>query len=432
MVDETVAVASYNMSFMSDRGFLEKERQSASEGAFLATLDAEKDQRTYWLNAKNLLERFLSEKKEEGKTCIIGLQELNDAAYNNTLRNKIYKKNYGDVKTGSDAIDDMLTQFEGYTQINKIVDVVFDAPGLSIIYDTNKFGKVEHSEIFDPNEKISKANGRPLLIVITKKNYVFINTHLPQEAGKGTNKNDFNKRQNEFFEKVIETINDYLKVKLDGEQPNGIFFMGDLNDRYDAITEFEILGRKLSYMGSAPKSCCYNWDSSCENTRYKSFGDSYGYCDKTDVIEKNEKGIKLPMTNAEGRKKNYRYRGDKVFGEIPITKIDIYDTTGTYISEESDHQMVCAEFKICYDDEGRNIKCRSVKELGKKFEPKLDESEQYEQDEQEPEQEAGRRQLKKRHRRKTKKGGKKTHKRRAAKKRATKKKAGRRKTKRIY
>ena len=71
MVDETVAVASYNMSFMSDRGFPEKDRQGpVSEAAFLATLGAEKDQRTYWLNAKNLLEGFLSEKTAEGKTCM--------------------------------------------------------------------------------------------------------------------------------------------------------------------------------------------------------------------------------------------------------------------------------------------------------------------------------------------------------------------------
>jgi hypothetical protein len=74
------------------------------------------------------------------------------------------------------------------------------------------------------------------------------------------------------------------------------------------------------------------------------------------------------MTNNEAAKKNYRYRGDKVFGEIPTSKIRIYDNTNNTISEESDHQMVYGTFKICYGEKGEDIKCRNVNERIKHFE----------------------------------------------------------------
>ena len=89
--------------------------------------------------------------------------------------------------------------------------------------------------------------------------------------------------------------------------------------------------------GKALQSCCYNWDSSCLDDRYIDLGDGYGTCSH---LPEN-KGT--DMKN-EGAKNNYRYRGDKVFGENPKTYIRIFDTTNTDISEESDHQMVYAIF----------------------------------------------------------------------------------------
>ena len=47
-----------------------------------------------------------------------------------------------------------------------------------------------------------------------------------------------------------------------------IFIMGDFNDKYDSIRKLTILKYILSYNGTAPTSCCYNWNSSCSNSRF--------------------------------------------------------------------------------------------------------------------------------------------------------------------
>ncbi len=343
---DKITVASYNMSFMSDKGFKSSDRNWSSEGAFLSRLDPA-GSRDYWLNALELLNDFMKKHND----CIIGLQELNQTEPNS--------------KQGSDAINTMLQQHDGYIQVGNFVEAKDDTPGLSIIYNEKIFGKVIKKQIYD----LVKGKGRPRLFVLTEKGYLFINIHGNQDAKKTTEKDVFNRviiRDN--VNNLKRDLNDFL-INEDITKIEGIFLMGDFNDRYDAIKDIEILpNRTLKYKGDAPKSCCYNWDSSCSLKRYNEFDLKYGYCNKPDKdvmfdesqIDKENNPIKKSMNDNEGAKLNYKYRGDKVFGENPFTEIKIFDNTNTKISEESDHQMVYA----VYNTKKLNV---TVKDLISKF-----------------------------------------------------------------
>jgi hypothetical protein len=306
---EEVAVATYNMSFMSDKGLPEdnKDRQRSSEGTFLAQ-NKGGDQRLYWKNALNLLDQFITEQKEKNIPCVIGLQEING-------HEELKNKNKEEEIVGYKAINEMLKKHPGYLQVCGEVPAWGGHVGSSIIYDTKHFGKVKDGktvgEVTVGDEKNESAAvavndhietrtnkgspnaGRPTLIVLTEKNYVFISAHGAQKASEGKNKDKFNEACIKLVKENVETIaNEFLKEE-DKDEIKGIFLMGDLNDRYDAIKKFTILDdRDLIYMGVAPKSCCFNWDSSCEDNRYEKFDETSGYCKKDNITEKDENGKK--------------------------------------------------------------------------------------------------------------------------------------------
>lgn len=357
---EEIVVASYNMSFMSDKM---KHLPFASEYAFLSNNKDKEDPRKYWKNAQDLLKKFITEQE---KTCVIGLQEMN------------YTEKGAD--TGSDAIDSMLMNVNEkkgtkYKQVCKFITVVKKGEkedlAVSIIYDTAKFGDIKESAIWDNDDK-----GRPTMLVVTDKNYVFITMHGAQDPKLGRNKTKFNDymiRENK--SKAEEKIEKHLKDFGFDEtnSPTDIFLMADLNDRYDAITHFNILDKKIFYSGKSPKSCCYNYDSSCTDERYMKEYDpesdyfintahadhrkgreiklegfikglDYGTC----LDDKSKNDFKKPMpTEEDGWTENYRYKGDKVFGINPTSEIKIFEgQTGKKTSVESDHQMVYATFEI--------------------------------------------------------------------------------------
>jgi hypothetical protein len=366
-----VAVATYNMSYVSDKLDDLRKMQFASEAAFLSSNPALFDlitsnekkevrpeiRRQYWNNASELLLRFFEMHQNQGLTCVVGLQEMN-------------KTEPGELLTGSAAIDDMLEFFNAdmktkyiqvcdsviVTKIDKKTNVATEEIlALSIIYDQNVFGAVKNKEIWD-NEK----KGRPTLMVVTQNNYVFISTHgtnakLDTTQDPSTLLTNFNTeivKNNKT--KVENEINKRLsELQLNSFNVSDIFVMGDLNDRFDAIKEFNIAKKKLIYNGDAPRSCCYNWDSSCSEKRYRQLEPTkdLGYCDDTGIEKTNpQTGIKNPMNDKEGFIENYRYRGDKVFGATPVGAIQIFDAENRKgKSVESDHELVFATFR--YEDD---------------------------------------------------------------------------------
>lgn len=419
-----VAVATYNMSYMSALGFPEDDplRQTrASEATFLAQ-NTTPDQRLFWKNALNLLMDFIETNHNKEFTCVIGLQEIlgpekiaQTKVYRNTIdkkKTKIYAE--GPEFEGYAEINERLNKFNetNNTEYIQVVNEIFafdDNIGLSIIYDKKRFGDVQEIKYEQANKYKNKKYtdshlkkheehqgtifdndsqpGRPILIVVTKNNSVFITAHGAQDGKLIENilkKNEINnkdkateiyKQFNANTKKSQQYIQDTVNTFLETQElnPTDIFLMADLNDRFDEIKEFEIGKKYLLYNGDAPKSCCYNWDSSCSDERYKELMKNTGYCSLPDANEITAWDKKLQMQKKlqmhdEGKKENYRYRGDKVFGRLPASDMMIFDNTNKS-SKESDHQMVYALFDACFDEKGKNNNVCGVRGLIKKFEP---------------------------------------------------------------
>jgi hypothetical protein len=323
------------MSFMSDStdplyNILGKDTAFASEGAFLARLhDKPEERHSYWINAKKLLKTFLEQKNPSA----VGLQEMN-----------LTKP---DSNTGTDAINSMLQ--DPYKQISDEIRInEHQAPALTIIYNTEKVGELEGHMIVDNGTN----KGRPLLMALTnlkEKYYLLACIHGDQNPTLTSNKDEFNRyiynNNVGFLKSNIEEFLATNGVAVDSLA--GIFIMGDFNDRYDAITEIVIGERTLNYNGTAPKSCCYNWDSSCpDGENATNLGDGYVTCKVPEKI-KDESGRKLSLGD-RGAVKNYRYAGDKVFGLNPNSDIVIFSPQlmgWDGISTESDHELVYASFQ---------------------------------------------------------------------------------------
>ena len=405
-----IAVATYNMSFMSALGYPVNNsvRQGSSEGAFLAQ-NTTVDQKLYWTNALNLLISFIQYNHNAGITCVIGLQEI--IGPNGSTNREVYENTRG-MEIGSAEITAELNKFNTdnktkYTQVVDEVSAMFGANksdiGLSIIYDTNRFGDKKDHKIYDAcfnatdidlRENIKYKDvgkyylqaGRPLLIVVTNNNYVFITAPGAQDPKlfpkyldpDKSNMDELTKQANlDFIEFKAKTtrhqtyiqdrVSDYLtKAEI---KPNGLFLMADLNDRFDVIKDFKfIINTKpfnINYTGQAPNSCCNNWDASCKKDgRYIELDkNGNGYCiqpvelpdgsvRKSDNIVSTSDKFKIAIT--DGEKENYRYRCDKVFGKKPTEEevIKIYDDQPkNTVSNASDHQMVYALFDDTATDE---------------------------------------------------------------------------------
>jgi hypothetical protein len=317
-------IGTYNMSFMSDLTLpIGPGMQWASEAAFLARLYGKpEERRSYWINALNLLKDFLIKKQPS----VVGLQEIN-------LTNE-------GSGTGKDAIDKML-EGTGYKQISRSVPK--NNAGLSIIYNPEKIGDLKHVECIDnPNQ-----NGRPLLMLITEKDgkhYLSVSIHGAQDPNLRLDKDGFNTYMIEINKNFLQSSASTFLTSNNIKSPAGIFIMGDFNDRYDGIREIIINGKRALYTGKAPKSCCYNWDSSCPDGDQveKDFYLGYSTC-KVPAVQTGPNG-KITLPDERGNTKNYRYAGDKVFGLNPETQMAIYRPDGWNggDSTESDHELVYA------------------------------------------------------------------------------------------
>jgi hypothetical protein len=387
-------IGTYNMSFMSDLITPLNSAKFASEWAFLSQEDKDstKTRRKYWKNALSLLKTFIIEKKPS----MIGLQEMNVLP---KLKNM--GRNARQELTGTNAIQAMLNDINKNNNHNntnntntnnvdyKLISrkVVSNNAGVSIIYNTKVLGDIEgedNSNTTNNNILIMdnpKFKGRPILMVITNKDgdkNLLLTMHGSQDPKLSTQFDKFNEFMSTNNQGLLETqipiflnnnnINDINELK-------NIFITADFNDRYDAIKYININGKNgknVSYNGKAPKSCCYNWDSSCPETdetgktMFEADGDGDGDGDnKTCKVPVDTKTILTPPSR--GAIKNYRYKGDKVFGLYPRDDITMYRPENFQhndnISKESDHELVYATFseplQESYVGGKRNTKTRS-------------------------------------------------------------------------
>ena len=193
--------------------------------------------RTFWNNAKGHLFKFIADKKP----LAVGLQEMNVKEIEQDFK--------ADDEGGINGIKRDLT---GSYKIVSDKVITNDA-AVSIIYDEDITGKFFKKKTLDNPHQ----GGRPLFMVLTKKDYLFVNMHGAQDVANGL----FEKEFNDMMQKNKDFLETEVEKFLGDKTPEHIYIMGDFNDRYDAITKFTIKGETVSYNGDSPKACCHNWDS---------------------------------------------------------------------------------------------------------------------------------------------------------------------------
>lgn len=361
---QTEIVGTYNMSFASD--YTEVPNFS-SEYSFLLY---QKQAHEFWNNTLEKLKRFI----ETEKPIAIGLQEININDDTDDSMDTASGRNKEKGSMGSSAIRHMLekininykTNYVIYTRnVSATLFGKLTEPGVSIIIDTNRVGKVSGNSKFDDSFNNQTDNfiktvdnngkGRPLMMLLTEKDYLFVCMHGDQTPGLGKDMAAFNAdmiTKNKLF--LEKEVADFLNEK--NAIPNSIYIMGDLNDRYDAIKVFDIkvIDRieQVKYDGESPYSCCHNWDSAAIEERREYFdnekkykygkdpdtlGDYNGKYKSNFIDGKLDKKTKIPTEDVTVG--NYLYKGDKVFSSNG-GELSFFRTIKSQVSKESDHELV--------------------------------------------------------------------------------------------
>lgn len=421
-------IGTYNMSFASDKGLTDK---WPSEAKFL---EDNCTGRSCWENALNNLKDFIKEKKplavglqemnlvkpddgkvlkdEDGfwkKDAVSGGGFMGDSMsklinavrgnnkesgpvskytiYKYTVRDEVQKGEH----TGTAAIDNILRGLEmendeksndlDYNAIHgEVVVNEKQKPAVTIIYKA-ELGELVACKIMDN----SNQNGRPILFALIendKESTLLISMHGAQDA-KLIPDGGFTRETLKKFDAYMTTNNkEFLQGEIEkfltdagkGEMKlNNLYIMGDFNDRFGAIQTIELKQKRITakYRGTAPKSCCYNYDSmgkssdDKKNTRASHNPNKAFYQgiksekEKAEVLNQPNKSATNDKTGETtkvtiegtvgfeqlkntGNVENYFNEGDKIFaypkaGDLYIYK---YDDIKDKPSDRSDHELV--------------------------------------------------------------------------------------------
>jgi len=334
-------IASYNMSFASDQGdIIGSEKHFIKQGLEMLVTE---DKRALWKNAATLVKHFWT---NQPNASAMGLQEMNQRA-------EIKK---ADFDGGMEAIMETL---EGANLAYKACGqrTQFGVPTLLTIWNPEKLGLETDSYCADLNYDPPKQTGRPISIVKTSKGFVLINLHAPNSL----------KQSKDGMKQLRKAINDHIKKSGITVDARKLFVMGDFNDPLHGINDEEPLkvdGHVLKTGSKDIKSCCFNFNSSCDSDL---FNNSMQYAGRTVggvqlVAEPMSCFIRKSANPAEnqnvqksapqllrdrGLLKNYRFTGDYVLGQTVMKPMKIYRPDSFKhdgYSLESDHEMVYATF----------------------------------------------------------------------------------------
>jgi hypothetical protein len=433
-----ISVASYNTSWLSDSG---RPNPFASEKNFLHELfndNSEPDKRKYFKNAINNAISFWNKTKDKEEYPVIGFQEMNKREkVLETIKKsneKSIEKSIEKFDGGAEYIVEQFTKefgtniffYKSHFVTVKDPEIV---PGLLTIWH-KELGNYKYSYASDLNftitmkvkdetsndfkeKKLPHQDGRPILIVFTDKNYILINLHGPNFPHESFKNNMTNLR-----EQIQIHLNNALKKYKNEHEPtldiqyiinkSNIFIMGDFNDPNNSINPSDPLllnGNAYCYSTGeeAPKSCCYNFNSSCPDDLFigkneviteekksniekvtgfdKEKGDELiveqGEC----AIIKNDKSpernqgpvisiVKARSLEERGKISNYRFTGDYVLGLMNniVQNLKIYNEGNEEISNKSDHEMVYAKFKVVDKENsiGGKLRLQKYKKTNKK------------------------------------------------------------------
>jgi hypothetical protein len=362
------AVASYNTSWMADRG---KIIDNASEKN-LYTNQIIINSREFFLNAISNALHFW---KNISDSSAISFQEMND---------QDYLKNTDPLFVG--GFQFITKAFRDNTLKNDLQSAYYcvqckqTRPCLLILWKKSKLGRklFEYGQDINYNINGSLQTGRPILVVLTDKNYYLINIHSPKNAYESL----LCKRNLRF---AINSVFDKARLqfgsKISSIDPKKIIIMGDFNDPYNGINtkdKLKLAGYEFTFGDIlAPKSCCYNFNSSCHSSIYgilnekqqKEFADLLMYDpSKGDRLDMNpyqcaivindtiaSRDMRIGTTSearslkSRGELSNYKFTGDYCFtyaNNKIIRPLSIYRYVNypDKISHESDHEMVMLIF----------------------------------------------------------------------------------------
>ena len=385
MVD--YVIGTYNMSFSSDLG-----APIGSEKHFNSRATKS---RGNWQNAVNLVVTFFNRQIPS----FVGFQEMNNKNLLpetskaegfqgllqrlGTIENQEVKEDGSNIITCGSFTGNNRRNYDYYAYS---VYTKFGYPTILTIVDTDKMGKIVTEQSHGNDITLFGQSGRPISVVKTTEGFVLVNLHAPnsKEASITGHK--------ELKAQITENIN-----RTHGINSNKLFIVGDFNDPFNSIKSLNIDGVELIYSGAAPKSCCYNFDSSCTNKHfgrnghlpYEEEGLQEGeklllkYNETDDDIKKkiaentctirtspnpdrheDVPGKGTPRSLGErGYLSNYRYTGDYVFGAQPVSTIEKFrpQAFDNVESFESDHEFVYATFSSV-DNKS------SVSDLARRFE----------------------------------------------------------------
>lgn len=358
------AVASYNTSFMGDRGEI---LPFASE-KHLYTNQVPPNSRQFFLNAIQNALHFWN----NTPSSAIGFQEMNDQDFE--------RKRDPSFPGGFQYITQEFQKISG-NDLGVASFCVNSGPArpcLLTLWKISKLGNKlsQYGEDIIFEVRGNKQTGRPCLITLTSKNYYLINLHGPNHASESdSGMIQLRDAINRIFSAARSEFG--KEISLSPFDPKKVIIMGDFNDPYNGINP----GNKLKIFGHdftfgeirAPNSCCYNFNSTCDQsilgmlspaqqqnplTMYDpSQGDTLDMKPKECALVLNDSNSARDMRTGpkslartlgdRGALRNYKFTGDYCFtynGNEIIQPLSIYRPRDRQypdgVSRESDHEMV--------------------------------------------------------------------------------------------
>jgi len=365
-----IPIASYNMQYgpVSEYSWLrhlfDVDTKNTQEIPAGTDEESVKLRCKYWLNTLENLKNFIL----ENNPAMIGLQEMNinnddyiflDSRSADKINETMITKEKVDDLVGTKAVIKMLNEINNTngTQYKLLCGEVYTTfksyVGICIIYDVNKIGEIVDSKLLDN----PKQPGRPLLMAITDKGYLLATMHGAQI---GTNTMNINNAFNNDMLNMNKTfLQDSITTFIGDNPVKNIYVTGDFNDRYDALTEFDIRDKVVKYDDVSPITGCPNWDSAGTSNLVNTVANSEDYKTCKFVPEGGIKGIALDEEHA--KEANYLYKGDKCFS-INGGKIEIHPSTLSTlgVSVCSDHKLVFQKVPVVSEG-GKSRKSRKSK-----------------------------------------------------------------------